>query len=467
MKIKFLQKNIDKAPKAYTRIKIAEGDVKRFVKERGVDTLEIGAGKRADVTQRKFILLCRQIVQSAKQNKCRKIALPSDFLSFPRLKDVPSFGLSRIAAENFHMANFEYTQYKTKPKEGWPDILEILICGKTSRETQKGVAEGAVAGRHINACRTLSNTPAGDMTPQRLYETTRMAARGLKVKVRALQAPEMRRLGMGGVLGVGKGSAAAPRFIIAEYRGGKRGEKPIVLVGKGVTFDSGGLNLKPEAGIYEMHLDMSGGAAVLEAVLLAAELKTKRNVIALVPAVENMISGESYRPGDMLVSLSGKTIEVLNTDAEGRIVLADAITYAGRFKPSLVVDVATLTGASLIALGQQASAILTRDADLERKVRQWGESSGDYVWPLPLWDEYEDLVKGNFGDVANIPSSGNNRYGGVIGGGMFLWQFAKELSCPWLHIDMAPRMTSAPNEFLAKGAAGAPVRLLLSIIKNY
>lgn len=467
MKITFLQKTIDGAPKGYTRIKITEGDAKRFVKEGGTETLEIGAGKRNGVTQRKFNLLCRQIVQSAKQNKCRKIALSSDIFSFPQLKDVPSSVLSRIAAENFHMANFEFTHYKTRPKEGWPDISEILICGVMSRETREGFAEGAVAGRHINSCRALCNTPGGDMTPENLYETIRRSARGLQVKVRALGAPEMKRIGMGAVLGVSKGSSAKPRFIILEYRGGRRNEKPIVLIGKGVTFDSGGLNLKPEAGIYEMHLDMSGGAAVLESVLLAAELKIKRNVVALVPAVENMISGESYRPGDMLTSLSGKTIEILNTDAEGRVVLADAITYAKRYNPSLVVDVATLTAASLIALGQQASAILTRDQGLQEKIQKWGEESGDYVWPLPLWDEYEDMVKGNFADVANIPASGNSRYGGIIGGGMFLWQFAKELNCPWAHIDMGSRMTSAPNEFLAKGAAGAPVRLLLSIIKNY
>ncbi len=186
-------------------------------------------------------------------------------------------------------------------------------------------------------------------------------------------------------------------------------------------------------------------------------------MVGLVPAVENMPSGSSYRPGDVLHSLSGKTIEVLNTDAEGRIILADAITYAKRYSPTLVVDVATLTGASMVALGQRCSAIFTEDEGLERKLRAWGEESGDYVWPLPLWSEYEEEIKGTFGDVANV---GKTKYGGAITAAKFLHVFAKDLECPWVHIDMAPRMTSIEGEYLAKGAAGAPVRLLLKILER-
>ena len=179
-----------------------------------------------------------------------------------------------------------------------------------------------------------------------------------------------------------------------------------------------------------------------------------------------MPGNDALRPGDILRSLSGKTIEVLNTDAEGRVILADAITYAKRYEPSAVIDVATLTGASLVALGTQASGLMSTDGELENTIRELGELSGDYVWPFPLWEEYEDMVKGVFGDVPNIPTS-NSRYAGVIGGGMFLREFAKELTCPWAHLDIAPRMTASPNEYLAKGAAGAPVRLLLAIIEKY
>jgi leucyl aminopeptidase len=234
-----------------------------------------------------------------------------------------------------------------------------------------------------------------------------------------------------------------------------------VLVGKGVTFDTGGLNIKPGDAMNEMHMDMSGGAAVLLTVILGAKLGLKKNVVALVPAVENMPSGSSYRPGDILRTMSGKTIEVLNTDAEGRIILADALTYAKKYRPRLVVDVATLAGATMSALGQRASAIYTRDEKLEKLFRELGEESGDYVWPLSLWDEYEEDIKGTFGDVINL---GKTKYGGAITGAIFLYQFAKDY--PWVHIDICPRMTSVEGEFLAKGATGVPVRLLAKILER-
>ena len=212
---------------------------------------------------------------------------------------------------------------------------------------------------------------------------------------------------------------------------------------------------------------MSGAASVIHAVALSARLKLKKHVIGLIPSVENMPGNSAYRPGDILKSLSGKTIEILDTDAEGRLILADALTYAKRLNPSVVIDVATLTGASLVALGLHASAVLTRDDVLAEKIADAGEKSGDYVWRLPLWDEYEDRVKGEFADIKNVPGGPTSRYGGAIDGGMFLWQFAKELNCPWAHLDIAPRMTSAPGDDLAKGAAGAPVRLLIHFIEHY
>ncbi|OGG82808.1 hypothetical protein A3I46_00090 [Candidatus Kaiserbacteria bacterium RIFCSPLOWO2_02_FULL_54_13] len=274
----------------------------------------------------------------------------------------------------------------------------------------------------------------------------------------------MKKLGMGAILGVARGSTEAPTFTIMEYKGASG--RPIVLVGKGVTFDSGGLNLKPSNSIYEMHMDMSGAASVIYAVALAARLKLKKHVIGLVPAVENMPGNSAYRPGDVLKSLSGKTIEVLDTDAEGRLILADALTYAKRLKPSVVIDVATLTGAAVSALGLYASALLTRDDALAERLSRDGETSGDYIWRLPLWDEYEERVKGEFADIKNVPGGSTSRYGGAIDGGMFLWQFAKELECPWAHLDIAPRMTAAPGDELAKGAAGTPVRLLLRFIEQ-
>jgi leucyl aminopeptidase len=309
------------------------------------------------------------------------------------------------------------------------------------------------------------------MTPRVLGDETKKAAKGTKVSVKVLGKKEIEKLKMGGVLGVARGSSEEPRFIILEYWGAGKKEKPIVFVGKGITFDSGGLNLKPSKSISDgMHLDMSGGAAVIHAVILAAKLGLKKNVIGLVPAAENMVSGSSYRPGDVLRTMSGKTIEVMNTDAEGRVVLADGLTYAKRYSPRLVVDVATLTGAALVALGQHASAVFTKDENLEQIFRELGEESGDYLWPLPMWDEYEGDVKGTFGDVAN---SKDPQYAGATQGAMFLYQFVKDSSVssgqmyPWVHVDIAPRMTAAEGEYLAKGAAGAPVRLLVKLIEGF
>jgi leucyl aminopeptidase len=309
------------------------------------------------------------------------------------------------------------------------------------------------------------------MTPAKLASAAKKAAAssgaGPKLSVKILGVKEMQKLGMGAVLGIGKGSKDEPQFIVMEYWGADKKQRPVALVGKGVTFDTGGLNLKPGDHMYEMHMDMSGGAAVIHAVALAAKLKVKANVIGLVPAVENMAGAGAVRPGDILKSLSGKFIEVLNTDAEGRVILADGITYAKRYKPKAIVDVATLTGAALIALGTQASAFMTSDQGKILDIMEVGEESGDYMWPFPAWEEYEAMTKSTFGDVPNLSTDGNSRYGGVIAGGMFLKEFAKDLDdCLWVHVDMAPRMTATSGEFLAKGAAGAPVRFLLKFVEN-
>ena len=468
MKVILKKGNIESAPKGYTHIRLTEKSkgMKRLVKEGESETLEIGAGTFTEMNRRKFLILCRSVIRTAQANEIKKIAiqLTSTLELFKHIEGTPE-ELVRLAVENFEMANFEFNSFKTKPKEGWHAVEEILLYGKTSPPVEKAIKRGQEIGKAVNACRTLANTPGGDMTPTLLAKAARDAAKGLPIKITVLGEKEMKKLGMGAILGVAKGSAETPTFTILEYNGGKG--SPIVLAGKGVTFDSGGLNLKPSSSIYEMHMDMSGAAAAMYAVVLAARLKLKKHIIALLPSVENMPNNGAYRPGDVLKSLSGKTIEVLDTDAEGRLILADALTYAKRFKPSVVIDIATLTGAVVSALGLYASGLLTRDDVLAQALLTASEESGDYAWRLPLWDEYEDRVKGEFGDLKNVPGGSTSRYGGAIDGGMFLWQFAKELDCPWAHIDMASRMTAAPGDELAKGAAGAPVRLLLRFIEQW
>ncbi len=472
MKLTFSPKPISEAPARYVRIRFCE-DVpggKRVVRENGIEYIEIKTGKGSEMNRRKFIILCRSIIQATKANKARKIAVQFD--ATPELfagmatADLTPEETSKLAATNYEMANFEFTKFKTAPKEGWTVVDEVLLCGATSKSVEAAAKRGQIIGQEVNACRNLANTPGGSMTPKGLAKAAKDAVKGLEtVTVKTYSKAEIEKMGMGLLAGVGSGSSEEPTFTVMEYKGAAG--KPIVLAGKGITFDSGGLNIKPSAHIYEMHMDMSGAAAVIHAVALAAKLKTKKHVIGLIPAAENMPGNNATRPGDIHRSLSGKTVEVTDTDAEGRLVLADALAYAKRLNPSVVVDVATLTGAAMIALGLHTSGLMTRDEALSQQLLELGETSGDYLWRLPLGDEFEEQVKGTFADLQNYPLGGGGRYGGASLGAMFLWQFAKDLDCPWAHIDMAPRMVSVPGDELAKGAAGEPVRLLFSFIESW
>ncbi len=449
------------APKTTTVVAASNDTTTRLVRRGREEVLEIPLPKPEQRNVRSLRIFARKVIASAKQNKLTHISVPIELFLWKEASLSPE-ELGELIASNMLMAAFEPSHHKSTPPEAV--VEECTIFGNRSAAAT-GIRRGVVIGEAVNECRILSNTPGGDMTPKKLAQAAKDALRGTQAKVKVLGKKELGKLGAGAILGVARGSDEDPQLIVIEYKAG--GSKaPVVLVGKGVTFDTGGLNLKPESSMYEMHMDMAGGASVIHAIAAAAKLKLKVNAVGIIPAVENMPSGSAYHPGDILKSLSGKTIEILNTDAEGRVILADGITYAKRYKPRLLVTVATLTGAVLVALGQQASGILTRDPKMEKLFREAGEESGDYVWPLPLWDEYEEMVKGTFGDVANISTMGNSRYGGVISGGMFLWQFAKEIEAPFVHIDMASRMTSAPNEHLAKGAAGAPVRLLLKVLEQ-
>ncbi len=468
-------------------VQLVHGPLTKFVDRVVQQELHIGTGVTAaseekKLSKRKFTLLMRKVVATAKQYKLNAIQI--DWLDIRNIapQALTDYELGEIAGTAFVMAEYEHTVYKQKPAEGHFS-MKVVSAINTPKEGQEGLFRGHQIGNEINICRELCNIPGGDMVPKTLAAAAKTAAKGTNIQVKTLGRKEMEKLGMGAVLGMARGSAEEPQFIVMEYwgagksstntsRSGKSLNKnevtpTVVFVGKGVTFDTGGLNIKGGDHMYEMHMDMSGGAAVIHAVALAAKLKLKVNVVGLVPAIENGPGIGAVRPGDILKSLSGKTIEVLNTDAEGRVILADGVTYAKRYNPTVVVDVATLTGASLIALGTQANAFMTNEEYKIPQIMELAEKSGDYMWPFPAWEEYEEMIKGNFGDVANIPASGNSRYGGVIAGGMFIKEFAKELNCWWVHIDMAPRMTANANEFLAKGAAGEPVRFLLALAESF
>lgn len=413
-----------------------------------------GLGRRADWSDRRNRLLTRRLVRQALANRWPVLAI-----AFQKLTAADA----QLVAENALLGAYEYRRHKQAPKTGWPELNRLIFIARdASVEHAAAARRGVTIGERVNDARDLANTPGGLMTPKRLAAAAVKIARGRKLRVKVLTPAHMEKLGMGALLGVGQGSDEPPRLIVIEYVGTRTSEQPLVFVGKGITFDSGGYNLKPSQAMTEMHMDMAGGAAVIGALAAIADLALPVNVVGIVPAAENMVSGSGFRPGDILKSMSGLHIEINNTDAEGRLVLADGLTYAQKtYSPKMLVDVATLTGAALVALGQEAAALLTKSKDWETRGQEIGESSGDYVWPLPMWEEYDQLVKATFGDVSN---AGKMRWGGTIEGGIFLSKFVKEV--PWVHLDIAPTMSSIDGQHLAPGATGAGVRWLIELARR-
>jgi len=453
------------APSKAVHIELTHEEATKVVEDaKGALKIRIGIGKPDSMNRRKTVTIARKAVKLAREHKISAIAV--SFADF-RFKngETDEYELGRLLGEAFEMANYEFTKYKTPPKGGFPTVATVYVRG-ASKSAQQGFRDGQIIAREVNYCRDLANTPGGDMTPALLAAAAVRQVKGTKAKVTVLGPAEIKKLKMGLVLSVDQGSAQPPRFIVVEYWGGKKSESPIVLVGKGITFDTGGVNLKPSNSLVGMNQDMAGGAAVIATVTAVARMGLKKNVIALVPAVENAISGSATRPGDIFTAMNGITVEVLNTDAEGRLILGDALTYAERYKPRLVVDVATLTGAAITVLGKHASVIMAKGNGLEDMLRDLGEKSGEYVWPLPMWDEYLPYTKGIHADIANVPPGEKSAGAGSILGGMFLSHFTKKFD-NWAHIDIAPRMESIPDDNLAKGATGTPIRLLVRLIEQF
>ncbi len=474
LKITTLKKELKDAPAKYCRLVFTD-DAKTWHRlvETTDDVLEyrVGVGKWDKVDARAFRTLIRSVVQSVKAHGIEHLAISFPHKTFPKLEEYGEEWLASTLVENLLLAHYEFTKYKSKPDPKKP-LSEILLCGEIGAEAKKGLVRGQIVGGYVNKARDIANTPASDMTPTDLGEAALQLAKGTKMTVKVLDQKEVKKLKMGALLAVGQGTKSETKFIVAEYWGagkatGKKipeDKQPVVLVGKGITYDTGGLNVKPTGAMHDMHLDMSGGSTVLASIACAAKLGLKKNIVALVPAAENAISDDAMRAGDIVTSMSGKTIEVLHTDAEGRMILADGLTYAERYSPRAIIDVATLTGAALVALGQHASAILTTDKTLRNSLEEAGEQSGDYVWPLPLWDEYKQYLKSNRADVSNI-STTFARWGGTIEGATFLSFFAPK-DVPWAHVDIAPRMESIASDKLAKGSTGEPVRMLVKYLEN-
>lgn len=350
-------------------------------------------------------------------------------------------------------SSYVYVATKSKPEGRELKKVVVGVADVAARKADFARAKAAAAG--IEFARELGNLPPNYATPTRLGDEAAKLAKTHGLQVEVFGPKEVARIGMGSFMSVAKGSAEPLRFITLRYEGAGKGQAPVVLVGKGITFDTGGISIKPSAEMDEMKFDMGGAASVLGTFRALAELKPKLNVVGLIPACENMPDGASYKPGDILTSMSGQTIEVLNTDAEGRLILCDALTYAERFKPRAVIDIATLTGACVIALGGVRSGLFASDDELAQQLMAAGDRALDPCWRLPLDDEYAEGLKTNFADVANVAG----RAGGAVVAAKFLHRFTQNY--PWAHLDIAG---TAWKGGAAKGSTGRPVGLLLEYL---
>jgi leucyl aminopeptidase len=376
----------------------------------------------------------------------------------PQLDDGASAAEALVAGTI--LAAYRFDRFKSGDGDDSPRIEALTLVGPTELED---AADGArVAAEAQNRARDLQNTPANIATPTFLAERAEEIAAGSKaLSTETLGQAELEAKGMGGILAVSQGGPEEPKLVVLRYRGGGSGPT-LALVGKGVTFDTGGISLKPGAGMQEMKMDMSGAAAVLEAVAAIAELELALDLIALVPTTENMPSGTAIKPGDVITQFSGKTVEVNNTDAEGRLILADALAYAVELGAERIVDLATLTGAVTIALGSTYAAVIANDDDLADEVIAAGGRSGELVWRLPLHPEYKELMKGKVADLSNLASQ---RKAGTITAGSFLEEFVGET--PWAHVDIAGTAWDTGREYVGKGANGFGVRLLVELARQH
>jgi leucyl aminopeptidase len=383
------------------------------------------------------------------------------YLGLETIADADVYALARTTVEALAQSQYRIPDHKTSNKRQKPTLARFGIAvanrgdrGNAERAIEHG--QGIVTGMAL--MRDLANQPANVCTPGYLVKAAKAIAREhRKVRVRALNEAECRRLQMGSFLSVTAGTDEPAYVIVIEYQGAGRAEAPTALIGKGVTFDTGGISLKPPPGMDEMKFDMSGAASVLGTLKAVATLDLPINVVGVIPACENMPNGRATKPGDIVKSMSGQTIEVLNTDAEGRLILCDAITYARRFKPEVVIDIATLTGACVVALGNHLSGLFSNDEDLAQALQDAGQRADDRAWRMPIGEEYSDMLKSNFADFANI----GGREAGAVTAACFLAKFTDGLR--WAHLDVAG---TAYQSGAHKGSTGRPVPLLVDYLLN-
>lgn len=415
-----------------------------------------GLGKKRSLDVNKIRSAAAETLRYLRRNNVTTVAT---VVSGAGISDISNEDAARAIAEGGLLGLYSFRRYITRKKDSFGEIKELRIVGRGKALMQAAIGQAQIVAEAVNWARDLVNEPSNSITPTTLAEATSKMAeeRGLSVEV--LDKDAITELGMGGLLGVSQGSQQPPKFIILSYKGRDSDEIDLALVGKGITFDSGGISIKPSESMADMKGDMAGGASVLATLMALAGLKPSINVTALVPATENLPSGSALKPGDIVKPMNGKTVEVLNTDAEGRLILADGLCYAKKLKARAVIDVATLTGACQIALGNICTGAFTNNQALLNKVLASGKDVGENAWQLPMYDEYREQLKSDIADIKNI----GNRYGGAITAAKFLAEFVERT--PWVHLDIAGTSdTDKDRGILVKGATGVPVRTLVNLV---
>jgi leucyl aminopeptidase len=421
--------------------------------------LLVGLGKRKDFSPESI-----RMASSSAINSIQELGITS--CTFSILGDNAKILVEQIVENTVvgcELALYQFNLYKTEDQniKKINKLLFFVDTPKSVGAVKSSISIAQIMDNGVNLARNLSNMPSSDATPTQIAEKAKIIADESGMTFSVLNKKEMEKFSMGGIINVSKGSSQPPKLVILEHKGGGT-VRPIVLVGKGITFDSGGISLKHSEKMEEMKHDKAGAATVIGIMQTVAQLKLPLNVIGITPLTENLPGGSAYKPGDVLKMCNGKTVEVINTDAEGRLILADALAFASRYKPQAVIDLATLTGACVIALGSFATGLLGNDDNLKKRITSGGEITGERVWELPLWDDYKELLKSDVADMKNV----GGRPGGVITAASFLSNF---VDYPWVHLDIAGTAWTQSNvgvkPYNPKGATGVGVRLITEVLR--
>jgi leucyl aminopeptidase len=462
-------KNVDLEWKGFISSLMNQGDFKGELFERKLfytqgalpakRVLLTGLGKRGEFDLEKWRGAAAKAGQYIRDSGIKKFAF--QIKKFDRLAEEE---LAESFVTGLLLGTYQYNELKTLERDKIKEIDEGIILGETAAELKSlrnGVETGRIIAEAVCGARDLVNGPSNKITPTLLAEKAQQIAKDHGMEIQILEVSQAEAMGMGAFTAVAKGSQEPGKFIILEYNKGK-GSDTIALVGKGITFDSGGISIKPSEGMDRMKDDMSGAAAVLATMQAASKLQIPLHLAGIIPATENLPSGKAYKPGDVLKTLSGQTVEVISTDAEGRLILSDALTYGLRYKPKAIIDLATLTGACVIALGDYTIGLFGNNESLLKRIEGSSEKTGEKVWRLPLWDEYFEYLKSDVADFRNV----GTRAAGAIIGGIFLSKFVEKI--PWVHLDIAgPASIEKEKPYIPKGGTGVGVRLVIQMLRDW